>query len=446
MENINKNIYDILFNNNEVYDKLYSDMSTYQKRLFKGFKEDKNTFYEYSLNDLLFDFDKDFIEKILEIELDIYLEEIKGTEITNKRNGYTKDIDLTIGNKTINFNRPRLRKEKDFDSCFIPKRTRIMKDITDNILLLYSKNNSVNDIKDILKNMFKIDVSTAFISKVVQTISEEVLTWRNKDLQKCYFCINIDCTYVSIRDHKYLNSHDVPIYIVIGTTLEGTKECLGIYLGNEDENKNVIDYLHTTDIGESKTFWMTVFNDLQDRGVEEILYICSDGIGGIENAIKDTFPNSKHQRCIVHLVRNVETYITSKNKKEIIDDFKNIYSAPNKETAKEYYESFLAKYKKHKTLCKHVESYYNLIIPLFDIPVNIRKYIYTNNISESANSKIKRGFYGRGALPNTSSAINITYFAIKDLESKWKNKKVNNWDNIFNEISIVHKDIIEKYL
>lgn len=421
-------------------------MSTYQKNIFDNFRNDINAFNDYSLNDLIYDFDKNFIEAILNIELDLYLKECKENGIDNKRNGYTNDIDLTIGENKIKFNRPRLRKEADFDSVLIPKRTRIIKDLRDNIILLYSKNNSVNDIKDILAKMFNLDISTATISSFTQELAEEVLAWRNRQLNKCYFALNIDCTYIPVRDKKCLNSHDIPIYVAIGTTLDGFKEILGIYLGNEDENKNIIDSLYTTDISEAKTFWLTVFNDLKDRGIEKILYVCSDGLTGIKDAVLEEFSNSFYQRCTVHIVRNLKKYTTKTNAKEVITDFKNIYSSTSKDMALMNKEYFLNKYKDNKVLIKHASSYIDEIMPLFNIPINIRNYIYTNNIVESVNSKIKRGFYGRGALPNVQSALNIIYLNLQDLETKWQKKHVSNWDNIYNELIQVHYNDIKKYM
>lgn len=421
-------------------------MSTYQKELFNSFKSDSSLLENYSLNDLIYDFDKNFIETILNLELDLYLKVCKDSGISNKKNGFTKDIDLTIGDKKISFNRPRLRNEKDFDSALIPKRTRILKDLYDNIILLYSKNNSVNDIKDILHKMFGINVSTAFISNLTQELSEEIIMWRNRQLNKCYFCINIDCTYITVKDHKCLNSHKIPIYIVVGTTLDGYKEIIGLYLGNEDENKNIIDNLYCTDIAESKTFWLTVFNDLKDRGIEKVLYVISDGISGIESAVADEFNGAFYQRCVVHLVRNLKKYTNKSNCKEIINDFKNIYSATSKDMALINKDYFLEKYKDNKTIIKHASEYLKYIMPLFDLPINIRNYIYTNNIVESVNSKIKRGFYGRGALPNVQAALNIVFLNISDLENKWKKKHVSNWDNIYNELIIVHYEDIKQYL
>lgn len=432
--------------NNDIINHLYDNMSTYQKDLFNQFKSDNSLLENYSLNDLIYDFDKNFIETILNLELDLYLQTCKDSGIYNKRNGFTKDIDLTIGDRKIVFNRPRLRNEKDFDSSLIPKRTRILKDLYDNIILLYSKNNSVNDIKDILHKMFGINISTAFISTLTQELSNDVISWRNRQLDKCYFCINIDCTYISVKDNKSLNSHKIPIYIVVGTSLNGFKEIIGLYLGNEDENKNIIDNLYCTDIAESKSFWLTVFNDLKDRGVEKILYIVSDGISGIESAVEDEFNGAFHQRCVVHLVRNLKSYTNKSNSKEIINDFKNIYSATSKDMAIINKDYFLEKYKDNKTIIKHATEYLQYIMPLFDLPIHIRNYIYTNNIVESVNSKIKRGFYGRGALPNVQSALNIVYLNISDLENKWKKKHVSDWDNIYSELITVHYNDIKEYL
>ena len=432
--------------NNHDIDILYNDMSRYQKNIFDSWHNNINNFIDYSFSDLLFDFDKEFVEKILELELNYYLEKSLNDGTKNKKNGYTKDIALKVNNTEISINRPRLRNEANFDSIFVPKRTRIMKDIHDNILLLYSKNNSINDIKEILKGMFDIGISTGKISSLLQDISYSVYEWRNKKLDKCYFTINIDCTYITIRDNKDIKSHKIPIYVVVGTKLSGNKEILGIYLGNEDENKNIIDNLHDKNVSESTTFWTTVFEDLKERGLEKVLYIISDGLTGIKNAIKLSYPTSFYQRCVVHIVRDLKTYTNKNNSKSIIADFKNIYSAPSLELANENYEYFLDKYKDNKTIIKHVKDYMDEIIPLFNLPINIRKYIYTNNIVESVNSKIKRGFYGRGALPNINSALNIIFLNLDDLEKKWAKTKVPNWNNIYNELIQVHKQDIEQYL
>lgn len=399
-----------------------------------------------TISDLMFDFDIKVVECILGIELDLYLKECEKLGIENKRNGYTKDIALTTSERVIKFNRPRLRKEKDFDSIFLPKRTRIIKDLHDNILLLYSKNNSVNDIKDILSQMFGINISTALISNVVNKLSEQIFQWRTRELNNCYFAVNIDCLYITVRDNKNLGSHKIPVYIAVGTTLTGYKEILGIYLGNEDENKNIIDELSDKNVAESTSFWIEIFNDLKDRGVKKILYLISDGVAGIKNACIQEFPGTFYQRCVVHIVRNLKKYTTKKDSKEIIVDFKSIYSAPNKEIAISNYEYFKEKYKNKKTLLKHAQVYVEEILPLFNLPQNIRKYIYTNNIIESVNSKVQRGFYGRGALPNCDSAINIIYVNLKDLEKKWAKSHVPNWNNILKELQIVHKNVLEQYL
>ena len=434
-------IFDLM--NKEEEEKWLGDMSKYQRNIYNELKNNPEKARNYNLNDLIFDFDSEFIERILELEVE---EELKENPEDNRKNGYTKGISLNIGEREIIFNRPRLRKEAGFDSILIPKRKRFMDDISKNILTLYAKNNSVKDIEEIIKAMFNIKISTAKISQICQGIHEDVMRWRNRELERCYFTINIDCTYITIRDKRNLVSHKVPIYIAIGTKLDGHKEIVGMYLGNEDENKNVIDEMYNKDIGESKVFWLTVFNDLKDRGLEKVLFIISDGIKGIEKAVKEEFPESRYQRCVVHLVRDLNQYVNKNESKEVIGDFKKMYTAATKEESEEAYKSFLKKYASKKTIIKRVEEYYKYIEPLFCVPENIRKYIYTNNIVESANSKVKRGFYGRGALPNVESAINIIYVNLCDLEKKWAKARVNNWNNIFNELSTVYKNEIEEYL
>lgn len=431
--------------NNKKINELFFNMSTYQKNIFEELKNNEEFLTSYSLNDLIFDFDSVFVENLLNIELDIYLEECKAKNIENKRNGSTKDITLTTSSRTINFNRPRLRHENEFDSILIPKRTRIIDDLNNNIILLYSKNISVNEIKDILAGMFNIDISTAYISNISQRLGEQVFEWRNRQLKKCYFVVNIDCMYITVRDNKNLGSHKIPVYIAVGTTLNGHKEIIGIYLGNEDERKNIIDDLSNVDVAESTSFWVEIFNDLKDRGVEKILYLVSDGVSGIENAVKQEFPDTFYQRCVVHLIRNLKTYTTKKDCKGIIADFKSIYTAPNKDIALSNYDEFKEKYSDKKTMLKHAEKYVELILPLFDLPENIRKYIYTNNIVESVNSKVQRGFYGRGALPNCDAALNIIYVNLIDLEKKWIKSHVSNWNNIYNELQIVHKSVLDEY-
>ena len=444
-ENVLDNIYDIIVKSDSKEIKnLYDDMSRYQKKIFESWTKDQDKFNDYSLSDLIFDFDKEFVEHILELEIDQYIKATNEANNINKRNGYTKDIKIIFGEKEMTLNRPRAREEKGFNSIIIPKRTKIIKDLKDNIILLFSKNNSIDDIKEILKGMFGIDVSVGTISTLINTITEEVLAWRNKPLQKCYMCINIDCTYITIRDEKYKGSHSVPVYIGVGTDLQGHKEIVGMYLGNEDENKNVIDKLSNKDIGESKVYWINVFENLKERGLEKVLFVVSDGLKGIEDAISSTLEGARHQRCIVHLDRNLAKYIPEKDRREILGDFKKTYTAPTKEESNQAMEYFKEKYKDKKTIVKYAEEYYKHIEKLYDYPEAIRKYIYTNNIIESANSKIQRGFYGRGCLPNATSAINILYCALVDLEKTWKSKKVPNWNQIYKElVTFFHSEIIE---
>lgn len=431
---------------NKTIQNLYDNMSSYQKGIFDKLCTDQDFSENYTLSNLVFDFDNNVVRTLLEIELDTYIDYCKLNNIPNKKNGVGKNITITTSYGVINFNRPRLRFEKDFDSILIPKRTKILDDLNDNIILLYSKNNSVNDIKDLLVSIFNIDISTGYISEVTQRVADQVMAWRNRKLDPCYFCVNIDCLYITIRDNKSLVSHKIPVYVAVGTKLDGHKEIIGLYLGNEDEYKNKIDSLYDKDISESKTYWTEVFEDLKDRGVEKILFLVSDGVTGITDASKEAFNGVFHQICVVHIVRNLKKVSTKTYSKIVLKDFKKIYTAPTKEIANLCWEEFKENHKDKKTIIKHATKYFDQIIPLFDLPTNIRKYVYTNNIVESVNSKIQRGFYGRGALPNKESALNIIYLNLIDLEKKWKKCKVPNWDKIYNELITVYYDEIKDYI
>ena len=169
-------------------EEMLGDMSKHQRTLFKELEENEEKAREYRLSDLIFDFDEEFVQRLLDIEAMVYLREHKED---NRRNGYTKNIKVKMGEREIEFNRPRLRHEEGFDSIVIPKRTKFMEEIKDYVITLYTKNNSLNDIKNILKEMFNINISTATLSELARQIKSEVISWRTRELEKCYFTINI---------------------------------------------------------------------------------------------------------------------------------------------------------------------------------------------------------------------------------------------------------------
>ena len=374
----------------------------------------------------------DLIQALLEGEMEAFLGYEKGTheekEDENRRNGYSskgKKVKTKSGEFTVDM--PRDRKGK-FDPIIVGKRQRVIEDLDEQVITMYSRGMTLEDIKETIKSVYKIELSNQTISTLTASVSETVEAWQNRELKECYPFIYVDCIYCYVKEN--LTSVKKAVYVMLGIDTEGKKEVLGIWI-----NKS-----------ESATFWNEIFEEVKTRGVKEIFFVSMDGLKGLEEAIEKIYPKTITQRCIVHIVRNLYSVLNKKEAGEIIKDFKKIYTSATKEMAEIEYKEFKEKYKENKLIMKFATKYIEEIIPLFDLPINIRKYIYTNNIVESVNLKVQRGFYGRGALPNADSALNIIYVNLLDLEKKWNKSKVSNWNNIFNEIQIVHKDVLEKYI
>ena len=187
---------------------------------------------------------------------------------------------------------------------------------------------------------------------------------------------------------------------------------------------------------ESASFWSNVFDDLKDRGVEDILYMSSDGIAGFNGSLERVFPKTQSQRCVVHLVRNIYSLCPKKETKEIIADYRKIYTSTSLEEANFQLDVFRNKYsKEYKRIVKKAEDFMQYLEPLFELPKEIRKCIYTSNAIESVNSALRKVTRGKGAFPNESSVYKILYLRIKELSEKWK-KPIQNWKII--EQQLIH--------
>ena len=220
-----------------------------------------------------------------------------------------------------------------------------------------------------------------------------------------------DCLYVPIKDG--ITSDKKAIYVIIGVDVQGYKEILGMWI----------------DKSESSSFWSGVFEDLKERGVEDILYMSSDGIAGFKGSLERVFPKTQTQRCVVHLVRNLYGICPRKEAKAIINDFKQIYTSTSMEDAEIRLDEFKEKWKENIRVVKKVEDFMEYLEPLFELPQEIRKCIYTSNAVESVNSALRKVIRGKGAFPNESSVYKVLYLRIRELSEKW-NKPIPNWKTI----------------
>ena len=346
----------------------------------------------------------------------------------NKKNGYSsksKKVKTSSGEITIDM--PRDRKGT-FEPIIVEKRKKIVTDFSDFAILLYSKGNSLSDIKNIIKEAYKVDLSESFISELIKTVSEDVKEWQERKLEKIYPFMYVDCLYCPVKVDG--RSVKLAVYVMLGINIKGKKEVVGIWIGNGSE---------------ASSYWTELFNEIKMRGVEDIIYLSMDGLTGLKEGLEIVYPKTITQRCIVHLVRNIYSVCNKKEAKNVISAVKKIYQSSNLEEAKERYNEFKNEFKDKKIVLKKVEQSIEHIYSLFEVPENIRKVIYTTNPIESLNSALRKVTNGKGMFENNESLMRVLYLRVIQLEEKWS-KGVNNWKNIISELIDIHGERITKYI
>ena len=351
------------------------------------------------------------MQKLLDAELDNHLEyskyEHRKNEKKNFRNGYckTKKVKTKYGNILVKT--PRDRNSK-FEPKIIEKGQTKLTGFEEKCIALYAKRVSFRDIEQTLKDIYGIKINKDEISRLISTVSEEVETWKKRKLKPMYVFTYADCLYVPIKDD--ITTSKKAVYVIIGVDVDGYKEILGMWI----------------DKSESSSFWSNVFEDLKERGVEDILYMCSDGVAGFKGSLEKVFPKTQSQRCVVHLTRNIYGLCPKKEAKEIIGNFKKIYKSSNIDEAKIQLEFFQKEYgEKQKRVVKKVEEFMVYLEPLFELPAEIRKCIYTTNAIESVNSALRKVTRGKGAFPSESSVYKVMFLRIRELSEKWKKPMQN---------------------
>lgn len=371
------------------------------------------------------------MQKMLDVELDNHLEYDKyehkqDRTDNNTRNGYCKEKQVETKYGSINIKTPRDR-DGSFAPIIIEKGQNKLTGFEDKVVSLYAKGMSTRDIENVLKDLYGVKISKDQIVKLLSVVNEETDKWRNRKLQPLYIFTYADCLYVPIKDE--LVSKKKAVYVIIGVDTNGFKDVLGMW----------IDY------NESASFWTGVFEDLKSRGVEDILYMSSDGIAGFKNSLETVFPKTQPQRCVVHLTRNIFKICPRKDAKSIISGWKKIYTSSSYDIAKLELEHFKDEFYKHTNVIKKVEDFMQYLEPLFELPREIRKAIYTSNTVESVNSALRKVTNGKGAFPNEESVYKILFLRINDLKEKW-NKPIPNFKIINEQLIQIFGDRYTKYL
>ena len=370
------------------------------------------------------------MQKLLDAELDNHLEydkyEHTKDKKTNSRNGHCKSKQVETKYGSISVKTPRDR-NGSFKPVIIEKGQTRLTGFEDKCISLYAKGMSLRDIEKILKDLYGVNISKDEIMKLISVVNEETEKWRNRKLKPIYVFTYADCLYIPIKD-KFI-SEKKAIYVIVGVDAYGYKDILGMWIDNS----------------ESASFWTNVFEDLKTRGVEDILYMSSDGVAGFKGSLETVFPKTQSQRCIVHLTRNIAKLCSKREQKEIINGWKKIYTSSSLDAANINLEQFKNDFKNNKSIVKKVEDFMQYLEPLFELPYEIRKAIYTSNAVESVNSALRKVTKGKGSFPNEESVYKILYLRIKELKEKW-NRPINNWKIIQNQLIELFGERYIKYL
>lgn len=372
------------------------------------------------------------MQKLLDTELENHLEypkyvHSKNTTIRNLRNGYCKPKTVKTKYGNIIVKTPRDR-NATFNPLIIEKGQTRLTGFEDKCIALYAKGMSLRDIEKTLKEIYGVKINKDEITKLISAVSEETEKWKKRPLKKMYVFTYADCIYVPIKGND-LTSSKRAVYIIIGVDTCGYKDILGMWIGES----------------ESASFWNNVFEDLKERGVEDILYMSSDGVAGFKGSLEMAFSRTQSQRCVVHLVRNIFSLCPKKNAREIISDYKKIYTSTSLEEANLMLDIFRQKYADQKRLVKKAQEFMQYLEPLFELPNEIRKCIYTTNVIESVNSALRKVTRGKGAFPSEESVFKVLYLRINELTEKWK-KPIKNWQTIQAQLIQIFGDRFTKYL
>ena len=342
----------------------------------------------------------------------------------NTRNG-TSSKTLKTEHGELNLAIPRDR-NASFEPCLIPKGKTRLEGVEKTILNLYTMGMTTRDIQESIKDLYHgANISHEVISNVTDAVTDEVKAWQNRPLDAVYPIVYMDGIVVKVhQDGRVINKS---IYLVLGITTEGHKELLGIWISEQEGAK----------------FWLRVLTDLQSRGVKEIFIACVDGLKGFPEAIENAFPKAKVQLCIVHMVRNSLRYVSSKDKKEVVQDLKCIYNAETLSKGEDALDKFGKKWShKYPHIEKSWRNHWAHLITLFDYPQEIRKIIYTTNAIESLNSVIRKSIRNRKIFPNDTSALKIIYLCIKKASKRWT-MPLREWKPAMNRFAIEYEGRFE---
>ena len=368
----------------------------------------------------------DVLQQVMEAELEEKLgyeksermaENAESGHVRNYRNGYSKKtVKTQLGEVDIKVPRDR---NGEYEPQIIGKYSRNADGMEEKILALYSYGMSQRDIADQIKNLYDVEISDGLVSKIVEKITPEITAWQNRPLESVYPFIFMDAIHYKVKEnHQYITK---AAYIVLGIQLDGHKDILGVWIGEH----------------ESAKFWLSVMNDLRNRGIKDVYVFCVDGLNGFREAINAAFPHSQIQRCIIHQIRSSTKYVSYKDIKAVMADLKKIYQAINEDEARNALIQFKENWAKTYPSCvRSWDENWDILSTFFAYPAEVRKIIYTTNIIEGLNRQFQKITKNKPSFTNDDSLRKILYLASKNIVEHWTSV-CRNWDLVSNQLSIM---------
>ena len=361
------------------------------------------------------------IKEMMEAEMDNHLGYSKSERSDNDdyRNGYkSKRVNSSYGAMEIDV--PQDRKST-FEPQVVKKRQKDISDIDQKIISMYAKGMTTRQISETIEDIYGFETSEGFISDVTDKIMPQIEDWQNRPLDEIYPILYIDAIHYSVRDNGVIRK--LAAYVILGLTVEGRKDVLTINIGDNESSK----------------YWLSVLNELKNRGVKDIMVICADGLSGIKEAIATAFPNTEYQRCIVHQGRNTLKYVPDKDRKEFAKDLKTIYHASTEEKAREALDMVSEKWTpKYPNSMKRWYDNWDVITPIFKFSPTVRKVIYTTNAIESLNSTYRKLNRQRSVFPSDKALLKALYLATFEATKKWT-QTIRNWGCVYGELCIMYE-------
>lgn len=361
------------------------------------------------------------IKEMMESEMDEHLgyEKSERSDNDDYRNGYKKKrINSSYGSMEIEVPQDR---QSSFEPQVVKKRQKDISDIDQKIISMYAKGMTTRQISDTLMDIYGFEASEGFISDVTDKLLPQIEEWQTRPLDSVYPVIFIDAIHYSVRDNGVIRK--LAAYVMLGISVEGKKEVLTIQVGENESSK----------------YWLSVLNELKNRGVKDILIICADGLTGIKEAIAAAFRDTEYQRCLVHQVRNTLKYVADRDKKLFSADLKKIYNAASEQSGREMLDTVSEKWSdKYPNAMKSWYKNWDAITPIFKFSSDVRTIIYTTNAIESLNSQFRRLNAQRSVFPSDQALLKALYLSTFEATKKWT-MSIRNWGKVYGELSIMYE-------